>query len=125
MKYFICTLETTRSENFGNCLLAIPHEYTERIISTGSVDAVLEGNLRDFISIPNLLNLKDKSTKHELILKSKTALLLPKIDVELEISEEEIQQLPKVLGEMFNYFRGVYFNSDMILILDPEKLLEH
>ena len=126
MKYFICTMETSGTESPENCLLAIPLEQTERIISTSRVQAAVyeTENGKAIVSIPALLKLKDQSTPHELLLKSGATLLLPRIDVELEISEEEIKQLPKTLELMFGYFRGVYFNSNMILILEPEKLLE-
>ncbi|MCL2008014.1 MAG: hypothetical protein FWG77_08020 [Treponema sp.] len=117
MKYFISTLLGSDSGT-GNCLLGIPSESTERIIQAEQNDEV-------FISIPALLKLKDKTTHHALVLKSKKVLLLPKIDVELEIPEEEIQVLPKTVAELFNYFRGVYLGQSMILILDPEKLPEH
>ena len=118
MKYFICTLACTDS-GAENCLLGIPSERTERIIPVSQVQT------EDFISIPALLKLKDESVHHGLVLKSKKTLLLPRIDVELEILEEEIKTLPKTIDELFGYFRGAYFGSNMILILDPEKLLEY
>jgi chemotaxis signal transduction protein len=50
-------------------------------------------------------------------------LLTPRIDIDLDIPEEEIQQLPKAISGLFHYIRGVYFNDyDAIFILDPEKL---
>ena len=123
MKYFICKLlgETNRT---GNCLMAIPLEHSERIIPANRVQtAVYEReNGKAYISIPALLQLKDQSIHHEIILKSNAVLLLPRIDVEQEIPEEEIQQLPKAIGEMFSYFRGLYFGLNMVLILEPEKL---
>ena len=126
MKYFICSL-ISENHSIGNCLLGIPSEHTERIILASRTQTIIyETENEDFyISIPVLLKLKDQSAHHGLILKSKTTLLLPRIDVELEIPEEEIKTLPKALEEIFCYFRGVYFSSNMILILEPEKLLEY
>ena len=52
-------------------------------------------------------------------------LLSPKIDVDLEIPEENIHALPGALQESYKFLRGVYFsNNNMILILDPDKLAE-
>ena len=126
MKYFICALPCTDS-SAGNCLLGIPSGQTERIIPSSRVQTkVYEyDNEEAFVSIPALFKLKEKSVLHGLVLKSKTVLLLPRIDVELEIPEEEIRLLPRALEEVFNYFRGVYFGSNMILILEPDKLLEY
>ena len=133
MKYFICTLE---NNNAGNCLLGIPAEHTERIIPVNRMQtAIFEtDNDEAFLSVPVLLKLKDRSTPHGLVLKTrldskkskiiKTVLLLPRVEVEMEIPEEQICQLPEVFNEMFKYFRGIYFSSNMILILDPEKLME-
>ena len=131
MKYFICALtrHTLRGDNSiaGNCLLGIPSESTERILPASGAQADFDetGNEEAFISIPALFKLKDQAAHHRLVLKKKRTLLLPRIDVELEIPEGEIQALPNTLNEMFGYFRGIYFGQNMVLILDPDKLLEH
>ena len=126
MKYFICALACADS-GAGNCLLGIPSEHTKQIIPVNRVQtSVYEtDNEEAFVSIPALLKLKDQSTHHGIVLKTKTTLLLPRIDVELDIPEEKICKLPIALEEIFNYFKGVYFNTNMILLLEPEKLMEH
>ena len=124
MKYFICSLDST-------CLLGIPSEHTERLIPAGRVSAAVcerEGD-EVFISIPALLKLKDPAAPHGLILKSvspvKTVLLSPRIDMELEIPEGDIQSLPEVLADMLKFSRGAYFKEqNIILILDTANLME-
>ena len=114
----------------GKIHLGIPAERTERIITvTRNQTAVYETeNGEAFISLPALLKL-DVSAPHGLILKNhaveavRTVLLSPQIDVDLEIPEEEIRQLPKAIAGLFWYIRGVYFDDqNAIFILNPEKL---
>ena len=129
MKYFICAL--------GRISLGIPSEQTERIISvTRMQDAVCETeNQEVFISLPALLRQKETAAPHGIVLKpgagqapvntAKTTLLTPKIDAELEILEENIRSLPRVMGGSYRYFRGAYCtDKNVILILNPQKLLE-
>jgi len=130
LKYFICAL--------GGINLGIPAGKTERIISvTRMQDAVCETeNQEVFISLPALLRQKDRSAPHGIVLKplflgprplntTKTILLTPKIDAELDIPEENIHGLPRAMGGAYRYFRGAYCNEkNVILILNPEKILE-
>jgi hypothetical protein len=52
-------------------------------------------------------------------------LLTPRIDIDLEIAEENIYRLPESFLGQFRYFSGACFNGqNVILILDPEKLKE-
>ena len=133
MKYFICA--------FGNNFLGIPAEQIQRVIPVVRV----QGSVFDtddeeaFISIPALFRQKgaafNRETPHGLVLKDslrinnwpgKIVLLVPKIDIDLEIPEEKIQRLPEVFAGAFVFFSGVCFPEDsgkMILILDLEKLL--
>ena len=128
MKYFIC--------NIDNINLGIPAEWTERIISSNRTQTAVyeessyeETSIGAYISIPALLQLKETSAPHGLVFKSadpvKTVLLTPKIEIELEIPQESIHRLPLALTEKLAFFSGVYFTGEsVILILDPEKLLE-
>jgi hypothetical protein len=143
VKYFICALEGIH--------LGIPAEQTERIIPVSRAQtAVYEtenqetisaerqdsfstlngpGGFTGFISLPVLFQLKDLTTPHGLILKKQksitTIILAPKIDIELEIPEENIHSLPKALAGQFKYFRGVCFNKqNVLLLLDTQKLIE-
>ena len=129
MKYFICALE--------KILLGIPAEQTERIMQEDRLQtAVKESeNGKTFISLPALFKLKNNAAPHGVLLKSEgqagtapgraAVLLAPKIDIELQVPEEDIHELPKVLDRQFLFLRGVYFSDqNAILILDPEKLLE-
>ena len=138
MKYFICALDKIDCTPASNqqAWLAIPAERTERIISSGRIQtAVYETENREsetgsvYISLPAMFRLKDRVAPHGLVLKGsappETVLLTPRIQNELEIPEENIKALPKVIDEMYVYFRGVFFQGEkMILILDPEKLTE-
>lgn len=127
MKYFICA--------FGSNLLGIPSEQIHRVITVAKAQETvfITENGEAFISIPALFRGHD--TPHGLVLKNslsvnywpgKITLLVPKVDIDLEISEEKIRKLPEVFAGSFAFFRGAFFQEDsgkMILILDLEKLL--
>ena len=129
MKYFICSADEMN--------LAIPAERTERVIPVSRSQPSLceTGNNEVFISIPVLLKLKDIAAPHGIVLKphasksadehAKTVLLVPKIDIDLEIPEEKINMLPDALGGLSRYFRGAFFtDKNVILVLDPESLVK-
>ena len=131
VKYFICAL--------GEINLAIPAEQTERIIPVARVQtSVMESETQEvFISLPVLFRQKDAAAPHGLVLKTevkfsaagfpgKTILLTPRIDIELEIPEENIHRLPEAFSGLFSCFKGACFagnSQNMTLILDPEKLI--
>jgi hypothetical protein len=115
----------------GRINLGIPAERTEKIISVTRVqEAVRETeNQEVFISLPALLRQKDSFAPHGIVLKSdtaaKTTLLTPRIDAELEIPEEDIRSLPKIMGGAYRHFRGAYCTGqNVIFVLAPEKLTE-
>ena len=132
MKYFICTLDTVG--------LGIPAEGTERIISTGrEQNNVYETeNQTGFISLPVLFRQKDSAAQHGVVLKpdaggpaKKTVLLVPRIDIDMEIPDKDIHSLPAVLNEMggtaalFMFFSGAHFTEKgVIFILNTKKLAE-
>jgi hypothetical protein len=129
LKYFICAL----GEAPGRTNLGIPAEQTERIVSVTRIqNSICETeNQEIFISLPALLRQKDKTAPHGIVLKpaagqtTKTTLLTPKIDAELEIPEEDIRGLPKAMDKAYRHFRGAYCSdTNIILILDPVKLRE-
>ena len=144
VKYFICALgtpgEAERPQAAGQFFpsetvnLGIPEERIERIIPVTRLQTnVYETENQDaFISLPALFRQKD--APHGLVLKpgtaagkrpGKTILLTPKIDIDLEIPEEDIRRLPEAFTGLFGFFRGACFTGpDMILILDLNKLLE-
>ena len=121
MKYFIC--------NFGKINLGIPAPNTLQIVSVSRIQTEIylkEGD-QTFISLPALFRQKNIDTPHGIVLKSegkvKTMLLSPKVEIDLEIPEEGINELPEILSDVFMFLRGVYFNGDNgILVLDTEKL---
>ena len=128
MKYFLCA--------FNTIYLGILSERTERVISVSRKQSCVyetEGN-DAFISLPHLFERADLPAPHGIILKAKneekkTILLAPPLDIDLEIPEEDIFSVPKVLGGKLLYFRGACFikkNQEecLILILDMEKLKE-
>ena len=127
MKYFICALDKIN--------LGIPSEQTERIISVNRIQtAVYETEDGEaFISLPALLKQGGIAAPHGLILKTgerrpkKIILLAPKIDIELEIPEETIRRLPEAFAGALEFFTGVCFagsDENMVLILDPKKIME-
>ena len=125
MRYFICAS--------GGVCLAIPAERAERIIPVSRHQTVLceTEDQTCYISLPVLLREEDTSVLHGVVLKGgadpaiRSILLVSKIDVDLEIPEEEIHPLPGSFGGVYTYFRGVCFGSQgLILVLIPEKLLE-
>ncbi|MCL2381985.1 MAG: hypothetical protein FWC64_10445 [Treponema sp.] len=123
MRYFICALAAVQ--------LGIPAEHTQRIIPSARIQTAgyETGDGEFFISLPVLLGQKDPSAPHGLVLKtdrpSKTVLLTPRIDIDLEIPEDRIHRLPDVFAGAFRYFRGAFFNGhNVILIVNTEKLME-
>ena len=128
MRYFICALDKIN--------LGIPAERTERIIPVTRMQTTVfetdNDNREAFISLPMLFLQNDSVTPHGAVLKAndgtetpKTVLLTPRIDIDLEIPEEDIHGLPEAFVGFFRYFRGVYFTEDkIILILNIKKLME-
>ena len=139
MKYFICALEKIS--------LGIPAEITERIIPVTRVQTAVyqTEDQTAFISLPVLLQHKDSATPHGVVFKPaasgnaiKIVLLTPRIDIDLEIPEEDIHALPEAFTGLFGYFRGAYFpgkesrspasegivRDSVILILNTEKIME-
>ena len=127
MKYFICAMDEV--------YLGIPADKTERVIPANRAQSSVyeTENEEAFISVPILLKLKSKTAAHGIVLKkSKTVLLVPKIDIDMEIPEDKIFALPEALSGLSAYFRGACFTVDcklwpgkdqnVILILDPDKL---
>ena|GEM_PF-3210983 len=137
MKYFICNTENN-SALTGISLIAIPSEKIEKIYSTEILPEKLinkhEGEIH--ISIPLLLDLKNKIPSHALKIKTikieekyiaeKAVLLCPKVDIEIDIPDENIQPLPIALKKLFSFFSGAFFEENKLyLILEPEKIMEH
>ena len=126
MRYFICALD-------GICL-GIPAEKTERIIPViREQTAVYETEGGEaYVSLPALFRLKDTATPHGVALKqtaeggaAKTVLLTPPIDIDVEIPDDEIQNLPDVFGGLFGCFTGAYFIKEtVILLLNTDTLIE-
>jgi len=135
MRYFICALEKIN--------LGIPAEQTERIIPLSRAQtSVYEtadqppGAGGAFISLPALFQQEDTAVFHGLVLKNrggdstanahgKTILLMPKIDIDMEIPEDAIHRLPETFAGVFSFFSGAYFDGEnLILILAPQKLTE-
>lgn len=120
VKYFLCAIDRTT--------IGIPGERIERIVASERAQTVVYETAEEqaFFSLPALFGQKDRSAPHGLVLRAdgrKTTLLTPKIDVDMEIPEENISPLPEIFSGAFPYFRGACFSGrGMILILDTEKL---
>jgi len=118
--------------------MGIPADRAERIIPVTRVQTALfeteDHNVS--ISLPVLFKQKDPAAPHGVVLKKteeqissadtvKTILLTPRIDIDLEIPEENIHRLPRAFAGLFAYFSGGYFNGqNLILILDLKKMME-
>lgn len=132
MRYFICTLETLT--------LGVPADKTERIIAAPqTLETVYEEKDGDvFISLPAFLGKKGKKEEenldHGIVFKEKAGtgqwvLLLPRIDRDLEIPQEQIRSLPNLLRSRLSCFSGAYFTESsaqgLILLLDTEQVASH
>ena len=118
MKYFACPLK-----EFS---LGFPANLTDRIIYAPE-DAAGRETAETYITVPELLSLKDTASPHGIVLKpecgDKTVLLVPRIDLEIEIPEENIHKLPEAFSERLRIIRGISFTErNMILILDPIEI---
>ena len=105
--------------------LGFPAELTDRIIYAPEDAASKEESGETYISVPELLRLKDTASPYGIILKpdAKTVLLVPRIDLELDIPEENIHKLPEALSLGLRFIRGISFTDrNMILILDPPEI---
>ena len=134
MKCFVCALDKAG--------IGIPAERTERIIPvTRAQTEVYETNYENetqtaYISLPALLRQKEPGVQHGLILKPaggspktvpapRIALLVPRVDMEMEIPEEETHSLPLALTGLNRYFSGACFTKEsVILVLDTKKIME-
>ena len=132
MKYFLCSLEVPAGdgESGTDIKLGILAAHAERIIPVTKVQTAGYETINEEVSIsmPVLLQQKNNATPHGVVLKTacspKTVLLIPRIEMDLEIPEEKIHQLPKVFIGMSRYFRGIYFNKqNLVLLLDTENLM--
>ena len=112
MKCFVCVADGMH--------VGIPAEKIERIVSAGEAGDA-------YVSLAQLLALKDASAVHAMVLKpplGKT-LLTPKVENEIEIPEEGIHRLPESLAPLERNFKGAcFFDNYVLFILDTEKLLE-
>jgi len=130
MKYFICTLD---SRDGNTTSLGIPASHTEQIIPTRPeflVEPKADKETKDtYLSIPSLFKLKDPSAPHGLVLKGpgpgSIVLLVPRIEVEREIPDQDIHSLPQGLEQMLDLCRGASLSPQgLVLILDSEKFME-
>ena len=127
MKYFLCALNTV--------YLGIPSEYTERIISVSRMQSsVCETDAQDiFISLPLLFRCADLPTPHGIVLKTvseerKTILLVPPLDIDLEIPAEDIFSVPRAFSELLRYCNGSCFinigrQERLVFTLDIKKIM--
>ena len=134
MKYFTCALDKIH--------IGIMAQKTEKIIqSARTMSTVFETQTIEnkevefFVSLPLLFMTADTATPHTIVLKSclmpsrdlnvKLFLLTPRIENEVEIPEDSIQQLPGALLDLHGYSKGIYFNNQtMTFILNIETILE-
>ena len=131
MKYFICNPETN-SPLTGISLLAIPSEKIEKIYASQREmkEITEEEDGEVFFSIPLLLKLKNNLPSHALkikknILKENLVLLCPKVDLEIDIPDENIHPLPYTMSKMNFFSNACFLENKLYLILEIEKLLEH
>ena len=127
MKYFLCTFDTI--------YLGIPSECTERVISVSRIpSSVYETEKQDvYISLPLLFRRADLSAPHGIVLKPgneerKTILLVPPLDIDLEIPEEDIYSVPKAFSGILRYCNGACFidkdkGERLVFTIDTKKII--
>ena len=126
MRVFLC--------DYSGFSLAIPMSSVSAL--TLYEDNQKEGNT--YISLPALFDLPGDVTRHGVILKNgddddhnidenRTVLLTTEIKCEKEIADEEIYPLPKIFDNMSfsGMFSGIQINSSVVLLLDPEQLVQN
>jgi hypothetical protein len=138
MRVFLCA--------FGNFSLAIPITYISSImLYYGNSDKKIEYNNENrntYISLPILFDYRVETPRHGIILKNgendedngiienKTILLTTEIECEMNIPEEKIYSMPKILDRVkfSRIFSGIIFgpdSQDMLLFLNPEFLIQN
>jgi len=140
MRVFLCA--------FGSFSLAIPITYISSImLYYGNSDKKIEYNNENrntYISLPVLFDYHSETLRHGIILKNgendedngiienKTILLTTEIEREINIPEERIYSMPKILDRMkfSNIFSGILFghesqNKNMLLFLNPKLLIQN
>ena len=137
MRVFLCA--------FGNFSLAIPINYISSImLYCGNSDKKIEynnDNRNTYISLPVLFDYHSETTRHGIILKNgendeingiienKTILLTTEIECEINVPEEKIFSMPKILDSIkfSRIFSGILFGpeSNMLLFLNPEFLIHN
>jgi hypothetical protein len=133
---------------YGNFYLAIPINYISSImLYSGNNDKKIEHNDEDhntYISLPILFNYSSEIPRHGIILRNnendknngiienKTILLTTEIEHEINIQEERIYSMPKILDKIkiSRVFSGILFEPDrqdknMFLFLNPEVLVQN
>lgn len=130
MRVFLCS--------YGIFSLAIPMDFVSSIfIFADRIEKKIQHNAEDgntYISLPLVFNCQQIDVQHGIIMKygseteDKIILLSSRIESEKEIMREYFHPIPKALAVMqFSYiFSGIFFNAkDMILLLNPEHLIQH
>ena len=138
MRVFLCA--------FAGFSMAIPIRFVSSLfLYTDEMAQTMDlGNeSRTYISLPQLLNLPSVIIRHGIILKNdndddnmpenETILLTAEVISEIELPDEEIYPLPKVLSSMrFSaLFSGIQFASgpagvaaNPVLLLNPQRLVK-
>ncbi|MCL2599799.1 MAG: hypothetical protein FWD88_01260 [Treponema sp.] len=140
MRVFLCA--------FGNFALAVPMNSVSSLANLADLpeehgavarDAVAHDpeNRGTYVSLPLLFGLPPENIKHGIVLKNpdsgdgenRTILFSPEIVREIEIPDDEIYPMPKVLdGTRFSMlFAGIRLSDvpvlrNPVLLLDPERL---
>ena len=139
MRVFVC--------GFGDFQVAIPmHSVSSLALHAGNPSNTGNPSNMDrnnYVSLPLLFKLPSENIKHSIILKNldvededavdntaenKTILLIPEVECEMEIPDEEMHLIPKVLSSthFFIFFRGIKFDQSgggPILLLNTDQLI--
>jgi len=133
---------------YGNFYIAIPINYISSImLYSGNNDKKIERNSENhntYISLPILFNYNSEIPRYGIILRSgendennciienKTILLTTEIENEINIPEERIYSMPKILDriKISRVFSGILFeperqDKNMFLFLNPEVLIQN
>ncbi|MDR0526113.1 MAG: hypothetical protein LBG90_09635 [Spirochaetaceae bacterium] len=107
MKWFLCP--------WDDMFLGVPADRIERLF-------IASPQNEEGLSIPQMFH-RPVPAPHAASLKPKgTILLLPRIDIDLDIPDAEIHAMPRAFGEKSLFAGACFRNGDLILLLNIEEI---
>jgi len=124
MRYFIFPVE--------NIYIAVSADKVKRFISHNSEESSDNDKIKIIVNtiFGKLHNTDNKFFSHDIVLKQKTnddktlILVTPPVERDIEVSENQIQNLPESLTGVYSSFNGLYFDKqNIIFFLNLEKMI--